>query len=376
MEPVLTEPQVGSPSKLYAGLSPEELEAAEAIGEIREFAQGETIFRDGEPGDCLYTVLTGKVAVTKAADAGRQQLLANLGPGDYFGEMSVIDSQPRSADASAEEDTTLRMLRRHDLDQLQAINIQVFFNLLRGSVDRLRSMNLQYIGQIVRQEKMSLVGNMASAIIHDFKSPLSVIRINAELLSRDPQNARFAQHILRHVDRVTNMANDLLDFARGTVRLNYRDVEPKQWFAELIELLAPLAARRNVQLESAISTTDHLYIDPDRMTRVIYNLAGNGIEAMTGGGTLRLQLTKPDDCFHIEIADTGPGIPEEIRGRLFEPFVTYGKAGGTGLGTSIAKKIVEDHGGEISFETATGEGTTFHIRLTNFLGGSPRSSAK
>jgi signal transduction histidine kinase len=358
-------PPAGStvPCKLFDGLSPPQLDAAEAIGEICEFTKDETVFREGEPGDCLYIVLRGQVAVGKATAAGRQQVLVTFGPGEYFGEMSVIDAQPRSAQATAAEDSTLRKLRRADLDQLLTIDPQILFNLLRGSGDRLRAMNRQFIEQIVHQEKMALLGNMASAIIHDFKNPLAVIRVNAELLGSDPHNAKCTQYILRHVDRVTTMANDLLDFARGTVRLNNQDVDPKPWFAELVELLAPLAARNHVTVQSTVATTDHLFIDPDRLTRALYNLASNAIEAMPDGGTLSLQLTKSDGQFLIEISDTGPGIPEEIRARLFDPFVTHGKKTGTGLGTSIAKKIVEDHGGEITFTTATGKGTTFHIRL-------------
>jgi signal transduction histidine kinase len=350
-------------SKLYSGLTPQQLDAAEAIGEIQEFAKDQVVFRDGEPGDCMFTVLRGRVAISKTTGAGRHQLLGTLGAGEYFGEMSVIDSQPRSAEATAVEDVTLRRLRRADLNQLVAINPQILFNLLHGSGDRLRAMNRAFIEQVVHQEKMALVGNMASSIIHDFKNPMTVIRANAEIMGQDPQNAMCARVIMRHVDRLTTMANDLLDFARGAVRLNTQDVDPQTWFAELDELLEPLAAGRAIRLECSVLTGDHLRIDPDRMTRAIYNLAANAVEAMPRGGDLTLRLSKPDDQFHIEVADTGPGIPEEIRARLFDAFVTFGKKGGTGLGTSIAKKTVEDHGGTISFTTEAGRGTTFHILL-------------
>ena len=97
--------------------------------------------------------------------------------------------------------------------------------------------------------------------------------------------------------------------------------------------------------------------------RAIYNLASNAIEAMGDHGTLTVRLTRLDDQFRIEISDTGPGIPVEIQSRLFDPFVSAGKRNGTGLGTSIAKKIIEEHGGTISFTTAPGQGTTFQIEL-------------
>jgi signal transduction histidine kinase len=108
-------------------------------------------------------------------------------------------------------------------------------------------------------------------------------------------------------------------------------------------------------------------MDPDKMMRVVYNLATNAVEAMTDGGLLTVRVTRPDTEFQLDIGDTGPGIPEAIRDRLFGAFVTHGKKNGTGLGTAIAKKIVEEHGGNISFTTETGKGTTFHVRLPVFV---------
>ena len=102
----------------------------------------------------------------------------------------------------------------------------------------------------------------------------------------------------------------------------------------------------------------------DRFLRVIQNLVGNSVDALApAGGTVRLSARRARDGFEISIRDDGPGIPEPIRKRVFEPFVTHGKQNGTGLGLAIAKSLVEAHGGKISLSTRTGQGTNVRIHL-------------
>lgn len=346
-------------SKLFTGLNPEQLRLAESLGEARQYAAGQTIVREGEAGDTMFLVLTGKIGISKVSPSGAQVALGNLGPGDYLGEMSVVDAQPRSATAIAAEPVTVRVLKRVDLDKLSVAAPLVMFNLLKGSGGRLRAMNDQFITRV----KMALVGDMAGTIVHDFKNPMTIIRMNAELLGRAGANPKQCETIIRNVDRITYMVNDLLDYSRGTIHLNRREVDPAKWLAELTELLEPLSTRKGVQFQTSISATNPLWVDPDKLMRAVYNLASNGIDAMPEGGTLMCKISPKDKGCLLEVIDTGGGIPEQIRDRLFDDFVTFGKAGGTGLGTSIAKKIVEEHGGTISFTTATGKGTTFHITL-------------
>jgi signal transduction histidine kinase len=351
------------PGKLYAGLTDQQLVAAESIGELREFTAGQIVFQEGEPGDCLYVVVRGSVAITKTANSDRHQLLSKVSAGNLFGEMSVIDTQPRSAHATAEESTVLRILRRDDLDQLLTINPQILFNLFNIVSERLRSMNTQFVEQIVHREKMTLVGQMANSIMHDIRNPLTVIRTQAELMGRDERVSGRCRSIQRNVDQITTIANDLLDFSRGVVSLRLQQIAPHAWLDEVLSLLKPMLEGTNIALKCEVLTQELLLVDSDRLSRAIYNLAVNAVQAMRDKGTLTVRVTRDPQGVEITLSDNGPGIPEEIRERLFDPFVTSGKRGGTGLGTSIAKKIVEDHGGQISFQTQTGLGTTFHIRL-------------
>lgn len=354
---------------LFAGLTDEELVAVEAIGKALIFTEEEAIFQEGDPGDCMYIVLSGSVTITKTAGSGHNQLLCKVGAGECFGEMSVIDAQSRSARAIAQEPTVLRVFSREDLHQLLIINPQIIINLLKSFSERVRMTNTQFIEEIIREEKLALVGQMARSIIHDIKNPLQVIRGQAELLELDGCSKRDGcptgrcQSIIRSADHITDMANELLDFSRGSVSLKLRHIAPNAWLDDVLGLLKPMIENRKITLNGEALTTDLLQIDADRMTRAVYNLAANALQAMQGVGKLTVRISRDQQGFEIAVIDNGPGIPEEIRDRLFDPFVTSGKGGGTGLGTSIAKKIIEDHGGQISFETQTGIGTTFHIRF-------------
>ena len=237
---------------------------------------------------------------------------------------------------------------------------------MRRIASRLRQVNARWMAQTIYQEKLTIVGQMAGGIIHDFKSPLTIIRLAAELVERAKDTrhiARNCQLIVSTVDRMTGMAEELLDFTRGRLQLHREWVEPSVLLNEFHELLLPLLEGKPIHFQIDLQTADRLAIDSARLTRALYNLASNAIEALGETGELTVRLTRPDDQFLIEISDTGPGIPVEIRSRLFDPFVSAGKRNGTGLGTSIAKKIIEEHGGTISFTTALGRGTTFSIRL-------------
>jgi signal transduction histidine kinase len=102
--------------------------------------------------------------------------------------------------------------------------------------------------------------------------------------------------------------------------------------------------------------------DEVKIQRLVWNLARNAIEAMHGGGTLTIGVSRDRDDLVLRVSDTGTGIPEDVRHRMFGSFVTSGKRGGTGLGLSLVKKIVEEHHGSVSYETGT-TGTTFTVRL-------------
>ena len=121
--------------------------------------------------------------------------------------------------------------------------------------------------------------------------------------------------------------------------------------------------KNNVKLDKKLAFTGKLKLDQDKMARVFYNIASNARDAMPQGGTLTVLTEDIGGMVKIEFSDTGTGMPEEVKRRIFEPFVTYGKKHGTGLGMSIVKKVIDDHKGKIEIEREMGKGTTIRMML-------------
>jgi signal transduction histidine kinase len=354
------------PNQLFEGLSPAECAAAEAVGHRHVFAPGTAIIREGERGDAMYLIMRGEAEMTKRAPSGKELVWITLGPGSFFGEMTLLHSAPRFATCTSKTEVETLVYRKPELEQVIALSPQIGLNLAKVSNYRLREALKRLVEESVYQEKMALVGQMASSIAHDFRSPLAAVRMAAEMIAvdpKDPQVPEFCQLIIRNVDRASNMATDVLDFAQDTIRLDRQELDPVMWLRALQELLQPVLLNRRIEFRIDVRCREKLRIDGEKMTRVLFNLARNSVEAMPEGGSLRVRVDKDERGHLLEVSDTGRGIPPEIRDRLFQVFVTFGKKNGTGLGTAIARRIVELHGGTISFETETGKGTTFRIIL-------------
>jgi signal transduction histidine kinase len=161
------------------------------------------------------------------------------------------------------------------------------------------------------------------------------------------------------------MQREILAFARGERTVLLRKVYLQRFFGEIEAQLRHEIARRRVPVELSFDLRDRgtVRIDEAKLTRAIHNLARNAIEAMGDkGGKLTVVVDQEPGELVISVSDEGPGIPAEVEARLFQSFVTSGKATGTGLGLAIVKKIAEDHGGTIEAKTSP-SGATFVLRL-------------
>lgn len=224
----------------------------------------------------------------------------------------------------------------------------------------------------VQSERVAAIGRMATGIIHDFKNPMAVVLGTADLIrSRDPGNPKLTRQcdvICRQIDRMSALTRDVLEYARGRTVLEPRDVDLAEWLAEVVEGHREPAERAGQRLAMECLPGLRVLIDPGRLRRVVDNLLTNSREACRVGDLVHVRAGDGGDgTVHVEVRDEGPGIPAEIAATLFEPFVTAGKEGGSGLGLAISRKIVEDHGGRLTVESAPGAGACFRIELPRKL---------
>ncbi len=226
--------------------------------------------------------------------------------------------------------------------------------------------NARLAQEMVQSERLSAVGRMASTIIHDIKNPMGTLRVYAQVLKRKSGNeeaAKIADEMIRQVDRFVNMAQEILDFSRGVSSLAIVEVDFEEVIEGVLSFIEKDLEKHHIVLNRKTDFRGKVKVDTDKLTRVFYNVVGNARDAMAEGGTITVLTTKDNGFVRIEFTDTGSGMPEEVKKRIFEPFVTYGKKHGTGLGMSIVKKVIDDHKGKIEIDSELGKGTTVRIFL-------------
>lgn len=331
------------------------------------FAHKAVIFEEGTYSDCIYLVFGGRVALTKKSPGGPPQIIAFKGPDDYFGELGVLDGSTRSTAAIADGPIQLgRIPQKPFLKLLSESSWHTVLRLFSHVSENLRATNARYVTEIVRKEKITLIGEMANSMIHDFRGPFTTIRLATEYLAKrdaDPKTQELSAMILRQVDRLGGMVEEVLEFARGETRLRTKLQPLRAVFAQLLENNAAASASSGVRLVVKPSSLV-LLLDPDRFQRVLQNLVTNAHEALgrRRRGRIVVSARRHHDQCLLTIADNGPGIPKEIRSTLFEPFVSHGKTGGTGLGLALARSVVEAHHGSIDFRSSRA-GTRFILQL-------------
>ncbi|MCX6144561.1 MAG: ATP-binding protein [Ignavibacteriales bacterium] len=226
--------------------------------------------------------------------------------------------------------------------------------------------NARLAQEMVANERLSAVGRMASTIIHDIKNPMGTLRVYAQVMKRKSGNeeaAKLADDMIHQVDRFVNMTQEILDFSRGVSAANIQELEFEQVMSSVLDFIEKDLSKNNVQLVRSTRFEGKVKMDQDKMIRVFYNLASNARDAMPQGGSLVVLTERSNGNVKIEFTDSGSGMPEEVRARIFEPFMTYGKKHGTGLGMAIVKKVIDDHHGKIEIDSEMGKGTTIRILL-------------
>ena len=221
--------------------------------------------------------------------------------------------------------------------------------------------------QLRKTERIAELGTLASGMAHEIGTPMNVILGRAEYLFQrvtDEGTKKGLATIVTQVERITKVMNQLLAFARRKTP-ERRAVDLGQTIDESLEMFHERMTHSHITVEKVIEANmPSVLADRDQLIQVLINLVMNSIHAMPEGGRLRLSLDREDGHVRLGVSDTGQGMPEEICSKAFDPFFTtkdFGK--GTGLGLTVVKGIIEEHGGTIAVESGVDKGTTFWIRL-------------
>ncbi|MBI5196260.1 MAG: HAMP domain-containing protein [Nitrospirae bacterium] len=236
-------------------------------------------------------------------------------------------------------------------------------------VRRLRE-NKRLEERLREAEHLSTVGELSRSIAHEIRNPLNFISLSIDHI-REKYKPGFDKgaddfeslmsSIKHEIHRLDKLVTNFLDYGRP-LKLNLQKVDFNRMLNETVEIVKAKADAERVMIIKAYDFVSDILVDPELMKTCILNLLINSIEAMPGGGTLTIKTEKNDGQFNISVGDTGAGVSKENLSKVFEPFFTT-KSDGLGLGLATTKRIVEEHGGKIDFDSGEGKGSTVTISL-------------
>jgi len=220
--------------------------------------------------------------------------------------------------------------------------------------------------QMSRAEHLATLGELATGLAHEIRNPLAGIAGVIEIIGRDLPLTSPARDMVKDVrleiNQINRILTDLLETARPHPPMMMRSnlnttVEHAVMLARQQVLSQPI--KIDLQQAPDLPEVEH---DSDRIHQVLLNLLLNAVQSMDGAGKVRVDIGAKDDCARVTVSDTGRGIPEEQLAHIFRPFYTT-RGNGTGLGLSLARRIVEDHRGRINVTSVVGKGTKFEVLI-------------
>lgn len=372
-----------------SGVSRDELEKITDLMERQCYAPGEVLINEAAIATQFFILIKGKLDVVKNIQGNEVEILNVIEKsGELFGEMALVEDKPRSAGIVAKEESEVLVVHKAGflglVNQFPQFTLEVaksISNYLRRTdatlIGTLEQKNLELEAIIlelketrealVKNERLSIIGRMASTILHDLKNPMTTIAGFAQLigLKELPREdvLRYTNLIGKQVSQFNTLAQELLAFARGGSVLELKTVSYPDCFLTSVTNMQFKLAQQKMKFKSDLQGKAELKLDTQRFDRVFENLSNNAVEAMESGGTL--SLTAEVDAEHVilSLADDGHGMDQEVQEKVFEEFFSHEKHGGTGLGLAIVKSIVSDHQGQITVSSVPGEGTTFTIKI-------------
>lgn len=364
---------------------------------MRTYDIGEYVFKEGDPGDELCFIVEGQVAIIKDAFGTSPLVLNFRGAGDMIGEIALLANEPRSASVLVIEETTMQVISREafwqnfdeDAAFRQSVMRTVISRLLAADESRMQTAAAERdlfnrLSSIANEnerlaEVMQLRQETMRFIVHDLRNPLNLVMMALSLIEDDeglcPLDAdsrRFLALASGGVRRMFALVESLLDVERldsGDAVLNLEPLDLIAMVDTLVEQHRPLAWASEVEIACEHGQQDRPIVVGDRirLERVLVNLLDNAVKFSRAGRGVHVTTACRDDEIQIAIEDSGPGIPREQRGRVFDRFVQLdGRAGsrrGFGLGLAFCRSAITAHGGQIWVEDGQEGGARFVFSL-------------
>ena len=341
-------------------------------GTIKTFKKNEIVIEQNTINNELYLIISGEAVVTRLSRFNDKIALIVLQPGEFLGAIAVFDDFPMTNTISAAKDLSVLAIAKKDLLNFKYLH-EYLIEITKVMAYRMRDFDDKYIleveehqNNILQTEKLSTIGRMLAGLLHDFKFPISVISTAASLMAETgklEKKQKYLNQIKSHIVLFNSMVSNILDFSKGKTSVMRHYMFSREFIEEIEINLYEYFKDSKIKVNIKCDFEGKLYIDENQINRVFHNLIKNAAESMNFNGEIQFIITKCEENIVFKIIDEGPGIPNEIKDKLFKSFSTHGKKEGTGLGLAISKKIIDEHKGSISCESNKEKGTTFTITI-------------
>jgi len=237
-----------------------------------------------------------------------------------------------------------------------------------NAFDKMRSSLSQTQKELIEAERLATIGRMASSISHDMRHPLTAVMANAEFLCGTGldsyQREELYREIRNAVNQMTDLVDSLLEFAQARESLHRVFGRLEDAATRAIQMVRARSEFRNIKISIVRDGRCETWFDEKKVERVLANMLLNACEAVSKDtGSVSVDLREGKNEIEIRIMDNGPGVADAIREKLFQPFISYGKQNGIGLGLAICQKIFQDHGGDARLESSEAGRTVFRLTL-------------
>lgn len=368
----------------FPDLPPDALSEIAQLVRIRTYAPDFLICKEGAFEYVFYLIVDGEVAITKHFEGDEERILRHSVAGDFFGEMALIQDEPRSANVRTTKDTTVIEFDQDVFDRLMASSPSLAWRMVRITFDRLRANDQTALSDLreayqtlARLDKTKL--DFIEIAAHELRTPLTVIQGYADVLRNNhhiksvPQLPEVVDGIIRGTSRLHEIVNSMLDISKldtETLQISRVPVLVQSILSELKREFAKALDERKITMTiKQIGEVPYIEADPNLIYKIFYQLLVNAIKYTPDGGTVTVTYWMTDveslgRSMAVMVQDTGIGIDPKHQKAIFEKFYQIGqvalhssgrtsfKGGGPGLGLALVKGAVEAHGGLVWVESA------------------------
>ncbi|MBV6397516.1 MAG: Adaptive-response sensory-kinase SasA [Anaerolineales bacterium] len=370
--------------RAFPGIKPGEVEELIANCQVKAYPGGTTLCRENEIEHVFYMILEGEVKVTKLVNAAEIRLLKTLGAGDFFGEMAIIHNAPRAATVTTSSPVVTLELDKKSFDRVLEKSSSIAMAMVREISSRLRANDEMAVEDLrVRASELAQAyqklaeeelarRDFLSNIAHELRTPLMSASGYIHLLKKGAlsgeQLGSVVETIDRNVQQIVTLVNDILFLQEMDLVLSeFRPVDLGEVCRSVVERYKGQTRDKNVELllrgdRGAYSLPG----DARSLERALAALVDNAIKFSTRGGEVEIRIGTEWDRLVVAVEDHGIGIAPEALPKIFDRFYHLERHdsdlfGGIGLGLSIARQVIEQHGGTLEVESKPGAGSVFRM---------------